>query len=173
MDPDSGSQHSPAQGTEAPLGLFVQLPLAAVMGWLMWGLDVWSGVSLDIEIYPWVIGISTGLLALPWLADRRLEHGLPPLAWLVFLALLPGMDNTALKPLLRCAFELPQGTERSEILERVHAAHEGTSFPQPTLFRDESERLMFKPNRDPGFRAECLTITLDEGRLTRVSFSAD
>jgi hypothetical protein len=156
-----------------PFGLLMQVPLVAFFGWLLWALDEWSAVSLDADVYPWLIAGSTGVLVLPWLAQRRFEHGVVPLAWLSFLLLLPRLDNNALKPLLRTAFALPEGLEREAILPRVHAAHAGTPYDLPFVHRDEAERLVLKPRRDPGFSAETLTFVLEDDRLVRVSFSAD
>jgi hypothetical protein len=104
---------------------------------------------------------------------RRLEHAVVPGAWLAFLLLLPGLDNNALEPLLRTAYALPVGLEREAILECIFAAHEGTPFNLPVVHSDEAERLVIKPRRDPGYSAECLIFTLEDGRLVRTLFSAD
>lgn len=156
-----------------PLGLLLQVPLAAFFGWVLWGLDEWTAVSLDGDVYPWMIAVSTGALALPWLGARRLEHAIVPAGWLGFLLLLPGLDNNALKPLLRTAYGLPVGLEREAILSRIRAAHEGTPYAQPVVHTDEPGRLLLKPQRDPGYAAESLIFTLEEGRLVRTWFSAD
>ena len=169
----SAELHPERDRSAPPLGLLVQLPLAAFFGWLLWGLDEWAAVSLDGDVYPWLSVASLTLLALPWFGWRRFEHAVVPAAWLAALLLLPGLDNNALKLLLRTAYGLPTGLEREAILTAVFEAHEGSPFNRPVVHSDEPGRLLLKPQREPGYSAECLIFILEDGRLVGTSFSPD
>lgn len=156
------------------LAVLPQVLLLPVVIWLVWGADIWTGVSLMFPAYIIVALIFSVPLLLPLALVRRPAVAVVPSLWLAFLLALPFVTNSSIKPLLRGARDLEPSMDRDAILRALNDRYDGTSYPLPVVFSEEETRLCIKPQgRDPGFHAESLLVHLEGGRFTRVHFSAD
>jgi len=142
------------------------------MAWLVWSMDVWRALSLAYPDYYYWVGGSLLVLLLPALARRRPALILIPLVWCAYLGLLPHVNTSALKPLMRGASALTVGMNRSEIFSTIHREYASTPYDLPVILDETEERILLRPRPYPG-NSESLHIELRDSGFSRAWFSAD
>lgn len=148
--------------------------LAAVMGWLVWALDDWRGISIVHPDYFIVAGVSVVLLLLPGHVRRHAAARVVPLAWCAYLLWLPHADTSALKPLLNGANAMTMDMDRSEIFSTIQRAYEGTPYDAPIVLEESESRISLRPSRrQTGSNSEILDIDLRDSRFAGYRFVVD
>ena len=155
------------------VGLF-QLAVFVICLWLIWGLDIWMGISLTYPAYIVAGVISLGILMFPVLVERRWFITVIPAVWTLILTALPLLPNSPLKPLLWGMRDLDQSVDRDTIIATLEKKYQGTDFPGFYVNSEEANRICIKLNgRPPELGAESLIVLLEDGRYSRALFHAD
>ncbi len=154
--------------------LIAQVLLAAGLAYLVWGLEVWLGVSVVQPTYTIVVLVSLGILLIPFAFVRKNAVAvIPAIALIGFLA-MPFVTTSALKPMLLGAKELDPKMDRDEIVQTINSRYSSTEFQEPIVFREDESVILFKPQgRDSSLSAESLIVRLDDGRFKSWHFSPD
>lgn len=145
--------------------------LAVVALWL----DQWQGVSDSWTYCLVVLFLGLGMSALVTLRLRSRPAQWATLAFVATVATMFLVDLTPVKPYLRFYAAIQEGMTRADVLTALHREFpDGGRYPVPTLGIDEPDHLNFNLDlRDGRWDAECVGVTLREGRVVSKEYLGD